>query len=419
MQCFRCQTENVDGARFCGQCGAHFGTAPPLAPSSAPTMVPPSMAPGASPAGASMPPQVRYTDPTRQIEAAPMPSGPLPALSRGGRPAVKYDDAPAAGASLDGSLGDSLRVPGRPGGRGRGRGLVIAAVLLLDVGMVAGGVALMTRGSGGGGGDGGAAGPVAGRSGGDGGAANGDGATTTGDGVAIGGGSGSGSGKHGGGTSGGGKGSPSSTGGGTSSSGGTGASAGSSSGGAGSSGSSAGSSSGSSGSSGSGSSAGSSGSSGSSGSGSSAGSSGSGTSRPIDAGVPIDARAPVDPYVVDAAPILTAAPDAAVALDPDEIAAGVASQVSIQATRSESKLSTCYTRATKGLPDDQPLEGEVDIAFQVMPTGETRGIEVTKNTTSSTTLADCVIEVVRGWTVAPFTGDPVDFLRPFRFRPSG
>ncbi|MCA9674264.1 MAG: zinc ribbon domain-containing protein, partial [Myxococcales bacterium] len=67
MQCFRCQTENVDGARFCGQCGAHFGTAPPLAPSSAPTMVPPSMAPGASPAGASMPPQVRYTDPTRQI----------------------------------------------------------------------------------------------------------------------------------------------------------------------------------------------------------------------------------------------------------------------------------------------------------------------------------------------------------------
>ena len=99
--------------------------------------------------------------------------------------------------------------------------------------------------------------------------------------------------------------------------------------------------------------------------------------------------------------------------------AGVASQVSIQATRSESKLSTCYTRATKGLPDDQPLEGEVDIAFQVMPTGETRGIEVTKNTTSSTTLADCVIEVVRGWTVAPFTGDPVDFLRPFRFRPSG
>jgi hypothetical protein len=97
----------------------------------------------------------------------------------------------------------------------------------------------------------------------------------------------------------------------------------------------------------------------------------------------------------------------------------LADQVSVRVTRSQSKLSACYTRATKGLPDDQPLTGEVDISFEVVPTGEARSVTVKRNTTGSNTLATCVVDVVDSWTFTPFTGEPVEFMRPFRFGPRG
>lgn len=131
----------------------------------------------------------------------------------------------------------------------------------------------------------------------------------------------------------------------------------------------------------------------------------------------------------DAAAEPAAAPDAAPAAAPDAAAAdpgpddpsadSIPDQVAVHLARSQSRLARCYTQATKGLPDDQPLEGEVDIAFEVMPTGGTRNVSVARNTTGSNTLATCISGVVGEWTFTPFDGASVDVIRTFRFRPAG
>ncbi len=119
------------------------------------------------------------------------------------------------------------------------------------------------------------------------------------------------------------------------------------------------------------------------------------------------------PAAVDAAPP-PAPPDADEGNGNDDIP----TQINRLHSRSRSKLGGCYTRATKGLPDDQPLDGEVDIAFEVMPTGEVKDIQAVRNTTLSAELADCVVSVVAEWTLTPFTGDPVPVQKTFTFHPS-
>jgi len=108
------------------------------------------------------------------------------------------------------------------------------------------------------------------------------------------------------------------------------------------------------------------------------------------------------------------APDAA----PTEPSESLPDQVAVKLRQSQSRLSRCYTQATKGLPEDQPLSGEVDIAFEVMPTGETRNVTVARNTTGSNQLGACISDVVAGWGFDAFTGDPVNMQRTFRFRGS-
>lgn len=136
----------------------------------------------------------------------------------------------------------------------------------------------------------------------------------------------------------------------------------------------------------------------------------------------------------DAAPGPAPAPDAAAAPGPDPApvadaatdpgpenpnADSIPDQVAVHLARSQSRLSRCYTQATKALPEDQPLEGEVDIAFEVMPTGGTRNVSVARNTTGSTTLAACISAVVAEWTFDTFEGASVDVIRTFKFRPAG
>lgn len=359
MRCFRCQAENADGSRFCGHCGASFGTTPPIAA------------------------EARVTAPTRQVASAPVLAPPPPAPS----------PPPAPFGGGGDSLDASIRVPVSTGARWA----TIAIVLVIDAAMAGAGIVLLTRDRGGGGGE----------------APAGGGAVDAGavvievvvDAAAGPGGS------AGGGTSG--------------SSGGRGSSGGGSSG------------------------------SGGDGGGGGGGGSGGGTapSDPLDlvrrpdagpAAPPVDA-APAPPTVdatpaaptVDATPALlpdagatSSTPDAAATVDPYEPDAApvdpddrppasdqVISEVGAQLSRSQGRMERCYSQATKGLPDDQPLEGEVDIAFEVVPTGETRGVQVARNTTGSGQLATCLADLVLDWTFTPFEGASIDLLRTFRFRP--
>lgn len=186
---------------------------------------------------------------------------------------------------------------------------------------------------------------------------------------------------------------------------------------------------------------------GSGGSGSSAGT-GSGSGTGSTSGGAVDARSLDDlfpdaavaaPPGVDAGsdPVVTPIVDAAAAaVDPtdaaapvDELDAGADEELSVaqlqaQFTRlavgSDSRFARCYQSATKALPDDQPLRGEVDIELAVMPTGQTENVRVDRNTTGSQTLADCVIGVARSWTFSRHSStESLQFKRTLNFGPSG
>ncbi len=101
----------------------------------------------------------------------------------------------------------------------------------------------------------------------------------------------------------------------------------------------------------------------------------------------------------------------------DEGSDTIPNQINSQHSGSRSRLSRCYTQATKGLPDDQPLDGEVDISFEVMPTGEVKNIQVVRNTTFSTQLSDCIVGIVDDWRVRPYSGESVELKKTFGFHP--
>ena len=81
-------------------------------------------------------------------------------------------------------------------------------------------------------------------------------------------------------------------------------------------------------------------------------------------------------------------------------------------------MDRCYQNATKALPDDQPLSGEVDIGLSVMPTGQVQNVRVSRNTTGSNDLGNCVQGIAAQWTFPPHSeGEPVDFVHVLRFGP--
>jgi TonB family protein len=142
----------------------------------------------------------------------------------------------------------------------------------------------------------------------------------------------------------------------------------------------------------------------------------------LEPGAP-DASAAVEPPAADAAGAAPELADAATAdladADDGEVSAQVVEQqFNRLAVASESKLGRCYQTATKALPDDQPIVGEVDIALAVMPTGKTENVRVEANTTGSQTLANCALGVVQAWSFSPHTAaGPLVFSRKFRFGP--
>jgi hypothetical protein len=146
----------------------------------------------------------------------------------------------------------------------------------------------------------------------------------------------------------------------------------------------------------------------------------------IDAGTttaPAIDAAVVAPPPIDAAPVVETPVDAAEtpAIDAPEAAASaseLAGHLARLVVQSSSKMDRCYQNATKALPDDQPLSGEVDIGLSVMPTGQVQNVRVTRNTTGSNDLGNCVQATAAQWTFpAHAESEPVDFVHVFRFGP--
>jgi hypothetical protein len=126
------------------------------------------------------------------------------------------------------------------------------------------------------------------------------------------------------------------------------------------------------------------------------------------------ATGPVDPYGNPSDP---PPPDAAPAPgDDDPRTVDLASEVDRKSAQSQSRFNHCYEDAAKAYTPDQPLAGEVDIAFRVMPTGEVQNAAAVKNTTGSDRLADCLSTVISAWAFpASDLTEPAVFVRPFRF----
>jgi hypothetical protein len=86
------------------------------------------------------------------------------------------------------------------------------------------------------------------------------------------------------------------------------------------------------------------------------------------------------------------------------------------AVASVGRLDRCYQSATKVLPADQPLRGQVDIGLAVLPTGAVTSVVVLQNTTGSDQLGTCVAGIVGSWQFSAHdAGEPVHVSRTFSF----
>lgn len=150
----------------------------------------------------------------------------------------------------------------------------------------------------------------------------------------------------------------------------------------------------------------------------------------------VDAAVAVEPApAIDAAPAPAPAIDAAVAVQPEPTVDGgpaptevdaaltaavsadeIVRQVNHLAVASVSRLDRCYQSATKVLPADQALHGQVDIGLAVLPTGAVDTVQVLQNSTGSDPLGQCVQAVVQAWTFSPHdAGEPIHVSRSFSF----
>ncbi len=153
-----------------------------------------------------------------------------------------------------------------------------------------------------------------------------------------------------------------------------------------------------------------------------------------------DSTIPIDPYgFIDAAPPPPAPdaappppppdapdlppppPDAAPAAPPDAPeddprTEDLANAVERKSAQSTARFERCYSEAAKAYTPEQPLAGEVDIAFRVMPTGEVQNAAAVRNTTGSPSLGECLAGVLSAWTF-PDNGlsEATVVVRPFRF----
>jgi hypothetical protein len=395
MRCPTCGGDNVDGAKFCGVCGQRLTEGPPTIPPGQESPLAASRRASTAPPGA--PPRV--TGETRTMTGPPQSQAVLTSAKRHDTPVPA--PAPAAKRkppppSPEASLGESLRVP-----EARGSRMVkIGIVLAVDAALAIAGIVLLARG-----GDGGEARAADVAMIADAGAgsaiASGE-PPAPGPGTSAGGGGGGGT-SGGGGGGGGGTSAPS-----TRIDAGTGILP--------------------------------------PGTGSTDAGSGTSTFPPffVDAGTapppPVDAAATTPPPPIDAPPAVEPPTpiDAPPAIEPPPTpidapegpidttdapeaaasAADIARHLSRLVVQSAGKMDRCYQNATKALPPDQALSGQVDIGLAVMPTGQVENVRVVNNTTGSNDLGACVQATVAAWDFpAHGESEPVEFVSPFRFGP--
>jgi hypothetical protein len=79
------------------------------------------------------------------------------------------------------------------------------------------------------------------------------------------------------------------------------------------------------------------------------------------------------------------------------------------------ELERCYAAADPG-SSAEPLEGRIDIRFVLMPDGSAAEVNPSGNTTGSTVLADCVADLIRGWSFPGGASDRLELEWPFVFR---
>jgi hypothetical protein len=87
------------------------------------------------------------------------------------------------------------------------------------------------------------------------------------------------------------------------------------------------------------------------------------------------------------------------------------------AAKSESKFDRCKSQASESRPADRPLQGDIDIAFQITGTGDVKNAAIVNDTTDAPDLGPCLLAVIQSWQFSS-TGKPTaDFHRAFRYRP--
>lgn len=136
----------------------------------------------------------------------------------------------------------------------------------------------------------------------------------------------------------------------------------------------------------------------------------------------IDAAIPEE-VVVDAAaaspdPIEDAGTDVDADLEAEVSADQIVAQLNRLAVQSSGKIDRCYQSATKALPPDQALSGQVDIVFTVLPTGKTGNIQMTRDTIQSPSLLRCLVSIVEDWQFSRHPVEPgINLLRTFTLGP--
>jgi TonB family protein len=84
--------------------------------------------------------------------------------------------------------------------------------------------------------------------------------------------------------------------------------------------------------------------------------------------------------------------------------------------RNMPQIENCYARARSWSP---ALQGEVVVEWDITPGGDVTKAQVTANSTSSSELADCVLQAVKTWTFRePNEAYPTHVRHPFRFQSS-
>lgn len=99
-----------------------------------------------------------------------------------------------------------------------------------------------------------------------------------------------------------------------------------------------------------------------------------------------------------------------------EIEAQIASEVGRLTARSQSKFDACHARASKALPPEAPLRGEIAVSFSVNPSGSVAAVRALSNSTGSTELSACLVAIVETWAFSTTAAtSPLEFRRTFRF----